>query len=320
MKSVKRRILLLALGGTIACRETLRGRVPRLSPRELLQSVNVPDGVKVTAVDFLKLTIVSSEQWPVIAKKIADEYDRYDGFVITLGTDSLAYLSSALSLMLFDLGKPVVLTGAMNPMGFPKGDAERNLMDSITVAADDRACGAHVVFDGTIMDGACASKTNSEVNHAFESVNRPAQGVVRNGKVVWKKMPSRRQSPLVLHAELNTRVAMITLTPQLQPSFFKKFSDCDGLLIEGYGDGNVPNNLVRALTGFARRKVLVLASQCLHGCVRHRYEGGVALMGAGALTSGIMTKEMALARLMWSLGQSTRYRNARSLFQAGASV
>jgi L-asparaginase len=311
-----RLVLLLALGGTIACRETPKGRVPTVTARELLKSVRPPPSLHVTAVDFLKLTIISSDRWAVIAKKIAEEYGGYDGFVITLGTDSLAYLASALSLMLLNLGKPVVLTGAMNPSGFPRSDAERNLLDSIIVAADTKANGVQVVFGGKIIDGSCVSKTNADAYHAFESINVPGRGLVKKGEIVWKKPPPRVRGELELRTKLNASVALITLTPQLHPDFFKTFVSFDGLVIEGYGDGNVPNYLIKVLTSFARRKVLVLATQCTYGSTHHRYEGGKALIEAGALTAGNMTKELALTRLMWSLGHAKSAPDARAIFQA----
>ena len=101
----------------------------------------------------------------------------------------------------------------------------------------------------------------------------------------------------------------------MQAGFLKGLSPYRGIVIEGYGDGNVSSHLVPVLKRLARRKIVVLASQCTYGKTRHEYEGGALLMRSGALSAGDMTKETALVTLMWALGQSADREEAKDIFR-----
>ena len=313
-----RNVLLFALGGTIACVPTKRGLVPRLTATGLISAIQVPSGISVTGIDFLQRTIVFPQDWTALAKKIALEYDRYDGFVVTLGTDTLAYAAAALSLALKNLGKPVVLTGAMRPPHHPQTDAKRNLRDALRVASEKNIGGVLVVFDRSVIRGEAVSKVRSDSVNAFESIGEKPIGFVEREKIIWRKKPRAARNRLRAEPYFETQVANITLMPQAKPaclrySSLKKYR---GILVEGYGDGNVPSTLVPELQKLARTRILVLASQCAYGGVHHRYEGGAALLKAGALSAGTMTKEMALAKLMWALGQAKRNSRAKEIFGA----
>ena len=309
-----RKILLLALGGTIACVPTKRGLMPKLRARELIAQIRIPWGVAVTGEDFLKRTVLFPQDWNAVATKIFREYDAFDGFVITLGTDSLAYTAAALSLALQNLSKPVVLTGAMRPLHHPRTDAKKNLRAAIAVAAKRGVGGVCVVFNGAIMPGATVSKVRSDSVDAFESINEKPLGHVRGQKVMWLRRSFARRGRLRLAPHFEMNVANITLMPQTQPQFVRALKKYRGVLVEGYGDGNVPSNLIRDFKGLALKKVLVLASQCAYGAVGHHYEGGSALVRAGALSADAMTKETALVKLMWALGQAKSNKEARRIF------
>ena len=313
-----RNVLLLALGGTIACVPTKRGLAPRLTATDLISAIKVPSGTLVRGVDFLQRTIVFPEDWEALARKICATYDAHDGFVVTLGTDTLAYAAAALSLALKNLGKPIVLTGAMRPPHHPQTDAKRNLRDALRVASEGSIGGVLVVFDRAVMRGETVSKVWSDSVNAFESIHETPVGFVERGGITWRKKPRAARNRLRAEPYFETQVANITLMPQVKPaclrySSLKKYR---GILVEGYGDGNVPSTLVLELQKLARARILVLASQCAYGGVYHRYEGGAALLGAGALSAGTMTKEMALAKLMWALGQSKRNKRVKEIFGA----
>lgn len=278
--------------------------MPKLKAEDLLARISPPPGVVIDGIDFLERTVVFPADWVLLSQKIFSEYDRYDGFVVTLGTDTLAFVSSALSLMLEGLSKPVVLTGAMKPMRSPKSDGPRNLRDAIRIAAQDRIGGVLVVFDGNIFDGRVVSKLRSDTNNAFESINYPALGKVRLKRIQWENKPFRRKVKLRLVTRLDTRVITVKLAPQFDAGFLKTLAPYCGIIIEGYGDGNVPSNLVPAILRLAKKSIVLLASQCPHGRVRHQYEGGAALIKNGVLSIRGMTKEMACVKLMWALGQS----------------
>jgi L-asparaginase len=299
-----RKILLLALGGTIACTRTKKGLSPKLKAGDLLRFVSVPPGVIVRGIDFLKRTIVFPWDWVALSRKIFSEFNQYDGFVVTLGTDTLAFVASALSLMLESLSKPVVLTGAMTTIRASQSDGRRNLKDAIRLASEESARGVFVVFNGKIIDGSTVSKVRSQGKAAFESINSLPLGYLVRERLRWRNKPPRPKGKLQLRTQLDTRVITVKLAPQLDADFFKSLASYRGILVEGYGDGNVPTNLVPVLSRLAKKRIVVLASQCTYGSVLHQYEGGAALMRNGALSSHNMTTEMACVKLMWALGQS----------------
>jgi len=310
-----RKILLLALGGTIACEKTKTGLRPKLKAKDLLKFIPLPQEIVVDSIDFLRKTIIFPADWVSLSSKIFSMFNKYDGFVVTLGTDTLAFVSSALSLMLQNLSKPVVLTGAMKTIQLPQSDGRKNLRDAILLAIDNTAGGVFVVFGGKIISGIAVSKVYSDSIHAFESINSPTLGHVIRGRIQWQNKPRRLKGELQLRAHLDTRVIIVKLTPQLDAGFLKSLRSYRGVVIEGYGDGNVPSNLVPVLSSLARKKIVILASQCPYGRVRHQYEGGAALIKNGALSSHKMTKEMACVKLMWLLGQSRDTITIRRLWQ-----
>lgn len=310
-----RKVLLIALGGTIACVKARRGLRPSLRAQDLLDKIKLPANAGAEGVDLLKRTIVFPKDWVTLSKYIEKRFPEYDGFVITLGTDTLAYASSALLLMLPNVPKPVIFTGAMKPISVPKSDAKKNLLDSITLASQKRVGGVWVVFNGKIIEGSRVSKTRSDNRDAFECVNAAPAGFIKGKQIIWKQKPKKMSGKMKLKTELDTRVIVIKLTPQLTPDFFTTLSRYHGIVIEGYGDGNVSSNLVSALNRLAKKRLVVLASQCAYGEVRHQYEGGVALIRAGALSAGTMTKEMTVVKLMWALGQGKNRANAKALFR-----
>jgi L-asparaginase len=309
-----KKILLLALGGTIACKKTPKGLAPKLKAADLLSAAALPRAASVEAVDFMTRTIVFTSDWIALSEEIVQRFDEYDGFVITLGTDTLAYVSSALSLMLRNLSKPVVLTGAMTPIGAKDGYAARNLSDAIRIAAAGVG-GVFVAFHGKVLDGRRASKVRTEDADAFDSINAPPLATVRRGGgILWRSKPSKPKGKLSLQPYLDIHVASVKLSPQTTAEDLAGFSNFSGLLVEGYGDGNVPSCLVPTLKRMARKQLVVLASQCPYGRVSHRYEGGAALIRGGVLSAGDKTKEFATVKLMWALGKSGSRAMARRAF------
>lgn len=310
-----RKILLLTLGGTIACVKTRKGLVPKLKAADLISAISLPAGIKLEGKDFLERTIVFPEDWIALSREIFNRFEYYDGFVVTLGTDTLAYVAAALSLMLQNLSKPVVLTGAMNPITAQKSDGKSNLYNAVLTAAQPGVGGVFVVFNGKILEGNRVSKVRSEDINAFESINVPPAGIISKNKIRWHKCFARNKGNLVLKPFIDTRVALVKITPNIHPKFFDGFKKYRGIVIESYGDGNIPSNLVCALKRLARRRIVILASQCTYGKVSHKYEGGASLIQAGAISAEDMTKEMTLVKLMWALGQNKKLDGARRILK-----
>ena len=304
------RLLLIALGGTIACVPSPAGLVPRLPGAALVARVRLPRGLEIQAVDLLERTIVFPDDWVTIAAHIFERLGDYAGFVVTLGTDTLAYLGAALAVLLPDLPKPVVLTGAMRPIGEPDSDARRNLRAAVTVAQSG-AAGVFVAFDGLVIEALRASKVRCDAPRAFESINLPPIARVGSRGLAWARALPRPSGPPRLDRRLDPDVGLVKLGPQTRPADLAALRRHRGLVVEGYGDGNVPGCLVPALGRLARSRVLVLRSQCTYGRLGHRYEGGAALLRAGALSAGELTTEAATVRLMAALARTRSLAAAR---------
>lgn len=302
-----KKIGLLACGGSIACVSTPAGLDPRMTAGQILSHAIIPPRCRVEGVDLMRRTTLAPDDWVKLAKAIVVGKD-WSGIVATVGTDTLAYAACAMSLMLVDIDRPIVLTGAMLPLGADGSSAARNVSDALTIARRS-AAGVFVVFDGRVINAASASKVHaSRSDDTFQSVNAPQAGTVSDGRARWATPPPH--SPLRGHMMVDTRIGRrvmtVKVTPQLTAAEVEAWPDYAGYLIEGYGDGNVPTDLIPPLRRLAQDRVVVIASQCPFGEVFHRYEGGLALISAGALSAGSMTCEMALVRLMWALRTGSR--------------
>ena len=179
----KKRVLLIGTGGTIASEVTEGGLAPELTTEQLLR--HVPGISGVCAVDCLQLlnldsTNIGPGHWLQMARCLRENYGRYDGFVLTHGTDTMAYTAAALSYLIQGSPKPIVLTGAQRPIGFDSTDSKTNLSDAFRCAAEDLP-GVAIVFDGKVIPGTRAKKTRSKSFQAFSSINYPYLGILRDG-------------------------------------------------------------------------------------------------------------------------------------------
>ena len=177
-----KKILMIATGGTIASEMTPSGLAPELNPQQLLSFI--PRIAEVCDVECLQLysldsTNIRPQHWLGIAKAVRENYDQYDGFVISHGTDTMAYTAAALSYLIQGSPKPIVLTGAQKPIWFDSTDSKRNLTDAFLYAC--RGCGGvQIVFNGKVILGTRARKTYSKSFQAFSSVNYPDLAVLQD--------------------------------------------------------------------------------------------------------------------------------------------
>ena len=174
-------ILLITTGGTIASSVGECGLTPALASDELLSHVpEVKNICKVSTVQLYNLdsTNMRPEYWLRIAKYIRGVYDEYDGFVITHGTDTMAYAAAMLHYLIQNSKKPIVLTGAQIPISSRDTDARENLNDAFAYASDDGASGVHIVFGDKIIAATRARKTRTKSFNAFSSINYPEIGFI----------------------------------------------------------------------------------------------------------------------------------------------
>ena len=314
-----KRILLIATGGTISCAQTELGLTPKLGAAELLMLVPELEGAcEISAVQPFSLdsTNMSPNEWSVLAGLIRDRYENYDGFVITHGTDTMAYGAAALSCLIRYNGKPVIFTGSQLSPDAPDSDVKRNLRDAFLCALDDNSCGVLIVFGGRIIDGRCACKLHTREADAFRSINRRDTGAVfEDGEVVIKEKRVIERDP-IFYDKLDNRVATIKLTPGAPSGIF----DIDGVravIIESYGAGGLPEIYGEKLSELLAGGIYaVMSTQVLYG------GSNLALYRVGRIVKekydlpevGMMTAEYAAMRAMWALAYSKDYTEFIRLF------
>ena len=181
-------ILLIATGGTIASRSTDAGLSPRICADDLLSYV--PEVQTFCRIDVMQPFSLDStniywKHWLLLSELIQKNYDAYDGFVLCHGTDTMAYTAAALSYLIQNSRKPIVVTGAQKPIDLPDTDARTNLTDSIRFAADARAHDVCIVFGGSVIAGTRAKKERTKSYNAFSSINYPPIAVIQDRRIIF---------------------------------------------------------------------------------------------------------------------------------------
>ncbi|VDB96744.1 unnamed protein product [Peniophora sp. CBMAI 1063] len=253
---------------------------------------------------------IEAEDWIRIATEIELNYSAFDAFVVLHGTDTMAYTSSALSFILEDLGKTVIVTGAQIPLAMLRNDAIDNLLGALCIAGHYIIPEVCLFFDSQLFRGNRVSKMSSHDLNAFASPNFPP--LVEVGidiTVNWNDVI--RQTSLKrfrVHRDMEAQVATLRLFPGITAATFKAFlaPPVRGVILETFGAGNAPQRpeLMHALHEACNRGVVVVSiSQCAKGAVSSAYATGQSLINAGVVPGGDMTPECALAKLSYLLSK-----------------
>ncbi len=319
-----KRILLIATGGTIASTPTESGLAPGLTSRELLETVPELSGVgKIDTLQLFNLdsTNMCHVQWLQIARTVREKYAEYDGFLITHGTDTMAYGAAVLSYLIQQSPKPVVLTGAQRSISQRDTDARENLLNAAIYAADDGAQGVHIVFDGKVIEGTRATKIRTKSYAAFSSMDYPEVAVVRGGKVLHYIKAPKPAAP-VFYDTLDARVFVLKLTPGIQPGIFDYLAEnYRAVIIESFGVGGIPvydseafSDKIAMLT--ERGVKVIIKTQVAHeGSDMEVYRVGFTIKQRFNLLEAYdMTTEAAFAKTMWALANSEHDTDFRMLF------
>lgn len=317
-----KKILIIGTGGTIASKPSADGLTPDLDSKQLIDSIpSISDICDVDCIQAFSLdsTNVRPEHWLILAEIITENYDRYDGFVITHGTDTMAYTAAGLSYLIQNSKKPIVLTGAQKPIGEEITDAKRNIIDALVYAVDEGSHGVVVVFSGAVICGTRARKNYSKRFMAFGSINFPELARVEDGRVI-RYVPEPYSGETVFYDSLNANVGLLKLTPGMRNDVMRYAIDrYDGLVVESFGVGGLPEysdfyqQIKRAVE---RRKLIVMTTQVPNeGSDLSVYRVGSILKNSlRVLEAHDMTSEAVLAKLMWVLGETDDFDRAEALF------
>lgn len=323
-----KKILLIATGGTIASSEGEHGLTPSFDVEELLAFIpEIKDMCDVTGKLIMNIdsTNMNPHLMVQIAETIYNSYHEYDGFVVTHGTDTMGYTSAALSYMLQNIKKPVVVTGSQIAIGALYTDAKKNISDAIRFSIEGMP-GIFVAFDGKIINGTRAKKVRTRSMNAFESVNYPYVAQIKLGEIIYNKdvhdiLFVDASRPFKLQTSLCTDVFLLKLYPGIKPEIFdylkKKYK---GVIIESFGIGGIPckdHNIVAKVKEFIDAGlVVVITTQCLEeGIELGIYEVGQELAKNAIICARDMNTEAAVMKLMWVLGNFDNFDDIKYYFE-----
>ncbi len=323
MKKKEEGILLIYTGGTIGMvKDEVTGTLAPFDFNNI--SDRIPEllrfGFRIDTVQF-KSPVDSSNIhpgfWVEIADIIEENYDKYMGFVVLHGTDTMAFSASALSFMLENLSKPVIFTGAQLPIGSLRTDGKENLITAVEIAAA-RQNGKPVVpevciyFEFKLYRGNRTNKVNAEHFNAFQSANYPylaKAGVELVYNREFIRYPKKIE-PLIVHRKFSDQITIVKMFPGINARYLDAIFGIDDLravILGTYGAGNAPSEewFVSRVKKAVDRGILILdVTQCSRGSVElGRYETSRTLMEAGVLSGYDITTEAATTKLMILLAQ-----------------
>lgn len=313
-----KKIALIYTGGTIGMQANAQGQLAPVhfeDLRAMLPAMDLLPG----ALQWFSLeepvdsSNMTHRHWVELVELVEENYHDFDGFVVLHGSDTMAYTASALSFMIRNLDKPIILTGSQLPLGVLRTDAVENLITSVELALQSDASGAPLIqevaiyFEYTLLRGNRAYKRSSNEFNAFSSPNYPA--LLESGvKIkVNKEALLRPKGPVSFHKAVSNAVGVITLYPGLDWDNLTPLAHWQVVLLRSFGAGNVQNTpaFSRFLTKCQEKNIVVLnSSQCVSGAVLPgEYESSAPLDGFKVLGINDMTFEAALVKAMVILGE-----------------
>ena len=326
-KKSQKRILLIATGGTIATRMTKDGLVPQMTSQEILACI--PEIASICEVDTIQLfnldsTNICHMQWIQVVSCIQDHYAQYEGFVVTHGTDTMAYTAAALSYMIQESPKPTVITGSQKSIYMKETDGRVNLLNAFYYAISSYASGVHIVFDGKAILGTRARKTRTKSYNAFSSIDYPETARIRDGRVIPIAEENYSDRIPKFYLKLNPNVFVFKLIPGISADIFSFLKNSyDAVIIESFGVGGIPSygkqkkDFFKAIGDWIQSgKILIMATQVPHeGSDMEVYQVGYTIKEKYELIESYdMTLEAVVAKTMWILGQTADRQQFRTMF------
>lgn len=321
------KILIIYTGGTIGMIENPTTHA--LQPFDFTHLIdNVP---KIKKLDYeinniqfhppIDSANMDTDRWIEIATNIEENYAFYDGFVVLHGTDTMAYTASALSFMLENLHKPIIITGSQLPIGEVRTDGEENLITALQIAAATDKNGnpmvqeVAILFEDYLWRGNRSTKMSANHFNAFKSNNYPylakiGLGIQFHEEALWRV---KSQRPLKVQYTMDRNVMFVNLFPGITESTLSHVlntPDIKGIVLKTYGAGNAPTDkwFIDLIRETVKRGVVVMnVTQCVNGGVdADRYMTGNAMSAAGVISGHDITSEAAITKMMYLFGMGLR--------------
>lgn len=325
----KKSIYVAYTGGTIGMQRSEHGYIP-VSGHLQRQLANMPEFHRAEMPDFtiheyqplIDSSDMTPQDWQAIVDDIRQNYDRYDGFVILHGTDTMAFTASALSFMLENLAKPVIVTGSQIPLEELRSDGQQNLLNALFVAANYPINEVTLFFNNTLYRGNRTTKAHADGFNAFDSPNLAPllEAGIHIRRLNTPPAPCGH-GELIVHSVTPQPVGVVTIYPGISADVVSNFllQPVKALILRSYGVGNAPQNpafLKELKAASARGIVVVNLTQCISGKVNMGgYATGNALALAGVISGMDLTVEATLTKLHFLLSQNLSSSEVRRLMQ-----
>lgn len=328
---MKKAVYIVYVGGTIGMVKSPQGYIPasgflqeHMAAMPEFKDETMPEFTIHEYSPLLDSSNMTPNDWVQIAQDIAENYDKYDGFVVLHGTDTMAYTASALSFLLENLGKPVIITGSQIPLVELRNDARAHLIDSLLIASRYAIPEVCLYFNNKLLRGNRTKKISASGFDAFAAPNYPPLATVGVEIILDRD----HLSPLPCYGfALSTvltrpRVGQITLFPGISIDVIRNFLQppIQGVILETYGTGNAPDkdkDFLDALKEASDRGVVIIScTQCMTGSVDlGAYATGNALRNCGVISGADMTIEAALTKLYYLFSLGLEPDKVRTLMQ-----
>lgn len=259
---------------------------------------------------------MSIKIWVEIADVIYKNHNKFNGFVILHGTDTMSYTASALSFMLENVNKPVILTGSQIPIGVRRTDAKENLITAIEIAGIEKINEVCIYFENQLFRGNRTTKINTEDFEAFKSPNYPVLAEVGVQIKFNNTQLKKSTKKLIVHKNLSNDIAILKLYPGIKLEVIELImKNVKGVVIESFGAGNAINDpgLVKLFENMIKRgKILINVSQCIHGnVISGEYESSAPFENKDIINGKDITTEAAVTKLMYLLGSTNNDNKTR---------
>ena len=325
-----KRVYIAYTGGTIGMKPSSKGFVPEAGyfseQIKKLPELAYPDMPQIVINEYENLidsSNITPEDWYKISEDIKSQYSEFDGFIVLHGTDTMAYTASALSFMLEDLAKPVIVTGSQIPWSQMRTDARDNLITSLLLASQYEIPEVGLFFHNRLYRGNRSRKVDASGFHAFQSPNFPALVKVGSQITVNKESILKDHSkPLKINKIIDPKVVVLNLYPGFSVDILKSVleSGIRGLVLMTYGMGNAPSNDPKFLQLISEANdagvIVVNCTQCIKGTVdMSSYETGQGLSNAGVISGFDMTPEATLTKLGYLLSSDCSNKEIKQKMQ-----